>query len=193
MPPLSCKFRTLAPAFLSAYADDNSYVGETARYLLAAPKSPLDRQHRVKVMFGNGLRPDVWRKFGERFGVQTVAEFFNSTEGVFALMNICSGKLTTRRLHLVLQGQDQTTTLASYSFVSTTYANSHAGEFTQGSVGHHGLVQRMSLRNVYIPVEIDHETGEMYRDPKTGFARRRPYEAGGEILVQVASEKAFVG
>ncbi|EOD45393.1 Very-long-chain acyl- synthetase family protein [Neofusicoccum parvum] len=133
------------------------YVGETARYLLAAPKSPLDRQHRVKVMFGNGLRPDVWRKFGERFGVQTVAEFFNSTEGVFALMNICSG------------------------------------EFTQGSVGHHGLVQRMSLRNVYIPVEIDHETGEMYRDPKTGFARRRPYEAGGEILVQVASEKAFVG
>lgn len=68
------------------------YVGETARYLLSAPPSPLDKQHRVKLMFGNGLRPDVWRKFGKRFGVETVAEFFNSTEGVFALMNICKGE-----------------------------------------------------------------------------------------------------
>lgn len=133
------------------------YVGETARYLLSAPPSPLDKQHRVKLMFGNGLRPDVWRKFGKRFGVETVAEFFNSTEGVFALMNICKG------------------------------------EFTQGSVGHNGVVSRWKLHNVYVPVEIDHETGDMYRDPKTGFARRKPYEEGGEMLVQVASEDAFVG
>ncbi|KAH7028589.1 hypothetical protein B0J12DRAFT_683110 [Macrophomina phaseolina] len=133
------------------------YVGETARYLLAAPPSPLDKQHRVKLMFGNGLRPDVWRKFGERFGVETVAEFFNSTEGVFALMNICRG------------------------------------EFTQGSVGHNGLISRWKLHDVYVPVEIDHETGDMYRDPKTGFARRKPYEEGGEILVRVPAESAFVG
>ena len=68
------------------------YVGETARYLLAAPPSPKDKQHRVKVMFGNGLRPDVWKRFGERFGIQTVSEFFNSTEGVFMLINVCHGK-----------------------------------------------------------------------------------------------------
>ena len=68
------------------------YVGETARYLLAAPPSPKDKQHRVKMMFGNGLRPDVWKRFGERFGIQTVSEFFASTEGVFALMNVCHGK-----------------------------------------------------------------------------------------------------
>lgn len=68
------------------------YVGETARYLLAAPPSPKDKQHRVKVMFGNGLRPDVWARFQQRFGVETVSEFFNSTEGVFALMNVCRGK-----------------------------------------------------------------------------------------------------
>lgn len=51
----------------------------------------------------------------------------------------------------------------------------------------------MMLRNVYIPVEIDHETGEMYRDPKTGFARRMPYDEGGEILVQIPTEEVFVG
>lgn len=71
--------------------------------------------------------------------------------------------------------------------------NMPIGEFTQGSVGHNGVVSRWKLHNVYVPVEIDHETGDMYRDPKTGFARRKPYEEGGEMLVQVASEDAFVG
>ncbi|KAF7591201.1 hypothetical protein BBP40_001860 [Aspergillus hancockii] len=71
------------------------YVGEAARYLLAAPPSPEDRQHRVRCMYGNGLRPDVWDKFRQRFGVAEVGEFFNSTEGVFALFNHNSGPFTT--------------------------------------------------------------------------------------------------
>lgn len=68
-----------------------TYVGETARYLLAAPPSPIDKQHVVRNMFGNGLRPDVWLKFRDRFGIVQVVEFFNSTEGVFNLVNVCSG------------------------------------------------------------------------------------------------------
>ncbi|KAI5195275.1 acetyl-CoA synthetase-like protein [Aureobasidium subglaciale] len=63
------------------------YVGETARYLLSAPPSPRDKDHKVRLMHGNGMRPDVWRKFQERFGVTDVMEFFNSTEGVFTLNN----------------------------------------------------------------------------------------------------------
>jgi len=62
-----------------------TYVGETARYLLAAPPSPLDKQHNVRAMYGNGLRPDVWTKFRDRFNVPEVVEFFNSSEGVFGL------------------------------------------------------------------------------------------------------------
>ena len=42
-----------------------TYVGETARYLLAAPPSPLDKDHNVRCMYGNGLRPDVWIRFRE--------------------------------------------------------------------------------------------------------------------------------
>jgi acyl-CoA synthetase (AMP-forming)/AMP-acid ligase II len=67
------------------------YVGEAARYLLAQPPSPRDKEHNVRVMYGNGLRPDVWRRFQERFGVPEVAEFFNSSEGVFGLLNVCKG------------------------------------------------------------------------------------------------------
>jgi acyl-CoA synthetase (AMP-forming)/AMP-acid ligase II len=68
-----------------------TYVGETARYLLAAPPSPLDKDHNIRCMYGNGLRPDVWIKFRDRFGVPEVAEFFNSSEGVFGLINYSRG------------------------------------------------------------------------------------------------------
>ena len=44
------------------------YVGETARYLLSAPPSPDDKNHMIRLAYGNGLRPDVWAKFQERFG-----------------------------------------------------------------------------------------------------------------------------
>jgi acyl-CoA synthetase (AMP-forming)/AMP-acid ligase II len=64
------------------------YVGETCRYLLSAPPSDLDRQHNVRIAFGNGLRPDVWNRFKDRFGVDTIAEFYGATEGSFATWNL---------------------------------------------------------------------------------------------------------
>jgi acyl-CoA synthetase (AMP-forming)/AMP-acid ligase II len=39
------------------------YVGETARYLLNAKPDPLGKNHNVRCMYGNGLRPDVWERF----------------------------------------------------------------------------------------------------------------------------------
>lgn len=71
------------------------YVGETCRYLLSAPTrldpvtgENLDRKHNVRVAFGNGLRPDVWNPFKERFGIETIAEFYGATEGSFATWNM---------------------------------------------------------------------------------------------------------
>ena len=64
------------------------YVGETLRYLLAVPPRPDDRtRHKVRLAFGNGLRPDVWDKFRTRFGVETVAEFYGATESLGASFN----------------------------------------------------------------------------------------------------------
>ena len=64
-----------------------AYVGELARYLVAAPPSPLDKMHHVRHMRGDGMRPDVWGKFRERFGVEEISEFFGSTEGVLGMLN----------------------------------------------------------------------------------------------------------
>jgi acyl-CoA synthetase (AMP-forming)/AMP-acid ligase II len=72
------------------------YVGETARYLLSVPESPRDKENDIRIAFGNGLRPDVWKKFQDRFGIETIAEFFNSTEGVFGLLNLCRGVFSSQ-------------------------------------------------------------------------------------------------
>jgi acyl-CoA synthetase (AMP-forming)/AMP-acid ligase II len=66
------------------------YVGETCRYLMSLPPSPRDKEHNVRMAFGNGLRPDVWPLFKERFGIQTVAEFYAATEGPGGLFNLSS-------------------------------------------------------------------------------------------------------
>ena len=39
------------------------YIGEMCRYLINRPPSAQDTQHRVRLMFGNGLRPDIWQDF----------------------------------------------------------------------------------------------------------------------------------
>ena len=71
------------------------YVGEACRYLVAAPpqKDPktgenLDKKHNVRIAFGNGMRPDVWNKFKERFGIATIAEFYGATESPGASFNL---------------------------------------------------------------------------------------------------------
>lgn len=70
------------------------YVGETLRYLLAAPPSPEDKNHKVRMAFGNGLRPDVWKPFKARFGIQTIAEVYGATEGVGATWNFNRNEFT---------------------------------------------------------------------------------------------------
>ncbi|XP_058458084.1 long-chain fatty acid transport protein 4 [Malaya genurostris] len=64
------------------------YIGEICRFVLATPTKPSDTQHQVRVMFGNGLRPQIWTRFVARFNVKQIAEFYGSTEGNSNLMNI---------------------------------------------------------------------------------------------------------
>jgi len=64
------------------------YVGELCRYLLAQPESHDDRQHKVRMMFGNGLRPNLWKDFKSRFGISKVMEFYGSSEGNVGFLNL---------------------------------------------------------------------------------------------------------
>lgn len=64
------------------------YVGELCRYLADAPPSPQDRQHHIRKMIGNGMRPNIWGKFKQRFGVEEIFELYASSEGNVGFSNI---------------------------------------------------------------------------------------------------------
>lgn len=64
------------------------YVGELCRYLMDAPSSELEKGHRVKKMIGNGMRPNIWDKFKDRFGIEEVLELYASSEGNVGFSNV---------------------------------------------------------------------------------------------------------
>jgi fatty-acyl-CoA synthase len=63
------------------------YIGELCRYLANQPEVAEEKTHRLRLAFGNGLRPDVWEKVVGRFGVPRVLEFYGSTEGNVSMFN----------------------------------------------------------------------------------------------------------
>ncbi|MBV1919176.1 MAG: long-chain-acyl-CoA synthetase [Pseudomonadales bacterium] len=64
------------------------YVGELCRYLINQPATNLDTQHNVKMVTGNGLRPDLWDEFKSRFGIDEVREFYGASEGNIVCYNL---------------------------------------------------------------------------------------------------------
>ena len=67
------------------------YIGELCRYLTLAPVDSAERQHRLRLVVGNGLQANVWKMFQERFAVPQILEYYAATEGVLSLYN-CEGK-----------------------------------------------------------------------------------------------------
>lgn len=63
------------------------YIGELCRYLLNSPPHPKERAHRIRTGFGNGLRPEVWQAFLDRFNIPHLCEFYGSTEGNVSFLN----------------------------------------------------------------------------------------------------------
>ncbi|MEV6278175.1 long-chain-acyl-CoA synthetase [Nocardia sp. NPDC051832] len=63
------------------------YIGELCRYLLNQPAKPADRQHRVRLAVGNGLRPELWDEFKSRFGINRIVEFYGASEAPVAFVN----------------------------------------------------------------------------------------------------------
>ena len=64
------------------------YIGEICRYLLNQPAKPTDRAHKVRLIAGNGLRPEIWDEFTSRFGIARVCEFYAASEGNTAFINM---------------------------------------------------------------------------------------------------------
>ncbi|KAI9818721.1 MAG: hypothetical protein M1832_004198 [Thelocarpon impressellum] len=132
------------------------YVGETCRYLLAAPPDldpdtgeDLDRRNKVRLAVGNGLRPDVWNAFKERFGIETIGEFYAATEGTSGSWNLSRN------------------------------------DFARGAIGRNGLLGWALLGSTLAVVRVDWTSEEPWRDAKTGLCKKVATGAPGELLYKI--------
>ncbi|KJH42576.1 AMP-binding enzyme [Dictyocaulus viviparus] len=66
----------------------SQYIGEICRYLLAQEPCDEEKYHTIRVMWGNGLRAEIWKDFVGRFKIQRIGELYGSTEGNSNIVNI---------------------------------------------------------------------------------------------------------
>ncbi|HEY4125382.1 MAG TPA: long-chain-acyl-CoA synthetase, partial [Rhizomicrobium sp.] len=63
------------------------YIGELCRYLLNAPPNSHEQKHHLRAITGNGLRPEIWPHFQQRFAIPKIVEFYGATEGNVSMLN----------------------------------------------------------------------------------------------------------
>ncbi|KAK1777061.1 hypothetical protein QBC45DRAFT_199435 [Copromyces sp. CBS 386.78] len=136
------------------------YVGETCRYLTVAepevdPETGrcLDKEHRVRVACGNGLRPDVWDKFKARFGIDTILEFYPSTEGP----------------------------MGTWNRSRNSFSRGAIGRF--GILSHFFTNLRSAVVRIDHDHDSETDMDQPWRDPTTGFCKRTRPNEPGEFLV----------
>jgi acyl-CoA synthetase (AMP-forming)/AMP-acid ligase II len=92
--------KTFWPEVAKSEANIVQYVGELCRYLLNGPVNEYERKHSVKMAWGNGMRPDVWEPFRQRFGIPIINELYAATDGLGATFNRNWGSFTANTIGL---------------------------------------------------------------------------------------------
>ncbi|XP_043940390.1 long-chain fatty acid transport protein 1 [Protopterus annectens] len=64
------------------------YIGEICRYLLNQPFRGSEQKHQVRLAVGNGLRPNIWEAFSQRFHIKQIGEFYGATECNCSVANL---------------------------------------------------------------------------------------------------------
>jgi citronellyl-CoA synthetase len=64
------------------------YIGELCRYLMNQAPRPDDRDNPLTKIIGNGLRPDIWKGFKQRFGISKVFEIYGAAESNLYFVNM---------------------------------------------------------------------------------------------------------
>ncbi|MDC3264210.1 long-chain-acyl-CoA synthetase [Porticoccaceae bacterium] len=163
------------------------YVGELCRYLLAQPVSPFEQNNSLTRVFGNGLRPDIWDEFKQRFGIERVCEFYGSSEGNVSFFNALNKNRT-------MGITPATVMLVKYDIDADEMVRDANGKLIQVPVGEPGLLlgeiddrfkfdgytnddatESKVLRDVVKPGDAWFNTGDLICEIDVGFALGKPH------------------
>lgn len=158
------------------------YIGELCRYLLNTPQKADDHLSPLTSMMGNGLRPDVWHEFKSRFGIKRVAEFYGSSEGNVAFVNMLNKDCTVGTTSIPVA-------LVKYDVDADEIARDQKGNLIKVADGEPGLLlgeitkhtafegytnkedtEKKILRNVFKQGDAWFNTGDLMKTVDVGFS-----------------------
>jgi citronellyl-CoA synthetase len=158
------------------------YIGELCRYLLQTPRQPDDADNTLRTIMGNGLRPDIWHEFKQRFGIHRVTEFYGSSEGNIAFFNLfnkdCTVGTTAFPIALVEYDVDADEIVRDAEGRCIRVVHGEPGlllgEITEKTVfeGYTSkdATESKVLRDVFKPGDAWFNTGDLLKTIEVGFA-----------------------
>jgi fatty-acyl-CoA synthase len=167
------------------------YIGELCRYLVNAPAHPREREHRLRLCSGNGMRAYIWDKFQSRFKIPRILEFYAATEGNVPLYNV-EGKVGAVGRVPPFLGHRFPLELVQFDTVTDAPARDAGGrcircdvDETGEAIGRIGRgdekggefegytdaaeTRRKILRDVFEPGDAWYRTGDLMRRDAGGF------------------------
>jgi fatty-acyl-CoA synthase len=161
------------------------YIGELCRYLAHAPACASEKRHRLRIAVGNGLRPEVWSLFQERFAIPRILEFYAATESNFSLYNVegepgAIGRnpaflAASQSVKLVRYDQERDAPQRGADGFCTPCGPDEPGEAI-GRIANDfegyldaGASEKKILRNVFKPGDAWMRSGDLMRKDARGF------------------------
>uniref|UniRef100_A0A3B4ZM36 Long-chain-fatty-acid--CoA ligase n=1 Tax=Stegastes partitus TaxID=144197 RepID=A0A3B4ZM36_9TELE len=186
------------------------YIGETMRYLCNQPQKLSDRNHKVRLALGNGLRADVWKNFLRRFGDVDIKEFYGATEGNLAFLNY-SRKMGAVGRDNFLHKWCFPYALIKYNVEKGEPVRDSSGFCIEAAIGESGLLvskisvtapfagyagdlqqtEKKKLHDVFKKGDMYFNTGDLLRIDKEGFIYFQ--DRTGDTFSQSFLEPASVG
>lgn len=109
-----------------------------------APQKNNEKNHRVRIAIGNGVRTDVWSEFLKRFGDIKVRELYAATEGNIGFVNYTSKVGAVGRVNVVHKVSSE---------CRAGRPNFHAETKNPNLITY---LQNISMQMLWIKIEISH-------------------------------------
>ena len=136
-----------------------TYVGEMCSYLMNQPPNLNDKNHRIRLIIGNGLRPEIWRDFKERFNINFIGEFYGASEVPAIFVNLINFDCT-------LGMCSSPYAIVKYDFQQEKAIRNENGFMERVDIGEVGLLLFESKGSTKFPGYVDKEATEakLFRD-----------------------------
>ncbi|XP_058485811.1 long-chain fatty acid transport protein 2-like [Solea solea] len=164
------------------------YIGEIMRYLCNSPQRDNDRDHKVRLAIGNGVRADTWAEFLHRFGDIKICECYGATEGNIGFVNY-TGKIGAVGKENFLQKMTFSYALLMYDTEKEEPVRDSRGFCIKVPSGETGLLvvkigertpftgyaknkqqtEKKKLRDVFVKGDLYFNSGDLLRIDNQGF------------------------